>query len=273
MNDASARLPHDIELDDDARSFSLKDQVVIISGAAQGIGREVARQFAAAAAVPIIVDINLDKAKSVEAEIVAAGGRALALRADIADQSSLAQMVDAVMARFGKIDCLINNGAIFASLGKRPFDEIPLQEWEQVLKVNITGTYLSVCAVLPAMKAAGRGRIINISSAAVALGAPQYLHYVASKSAIIGMTNAMAREVGGYGINVNAIRPGAVATEVDRTVNPTVQGRALWAERQCVPRGQVPADMVGLMMFLASPASRFISGQTIACDGGLTHSF
>lgn len=273
MNDDIARLEQNLKLDKEARSFSVQDQVVVISGAAQGIGREVARQFAAAGGIAIIVDINQAQAEGVEAEIRAAGGQALAIRADITEQASLAAMVETVMAKYGRIDTLINNGAIFSALAKRPFDQIPLDEWELVMRVNITGTYLSVCSVLPAMKAAGYGRIINISTTAVSVGATNYLHYVTSKSAIIGMTNSMARELGGFGINVNAVRPGAVATEVDRTVNPTVAGRAAWAERQCVPRGQVPGDMVGIMMFLASPASRFISGQTIACDGGVTHSW
>jgi NAD(P)-dependent dehydrogenase (short-subunit alcohol dehydrogenase family) len=182
-------------------------------------------------------------------------------------------MVSQVLDRFGRIDVLINNAAIFAALQKRPFDEITLEEWNKVLHVNVTGTFLSICAVLPTMKKAGWGRIITVSSNSVRKGVTNYLHYVASKSAIIGMTNSLARELGPHGITVNCIRPGAVATEVERAVNTTPERRAAQMNEQCLPRGMVPPDLVGLAMFLSSPASGFITGQTIACDGGMTHSW
>jgi NAD(P)-dependent dehydrogenase (short-subunit alcohol dehydrogenase family) len=255
-----------------ARDFNLRDRVVIITGAGQGIGREFARQFAAADAIPIVADRNIESARRVYGEIESTGGRGFALEVDIGDKASLDAMVANVMDRFGRIDVLINNAAIFASLNKRPFDQIPLQEWNEVMHVNITGTFLSICAVTPAMKAAGWGRVITISSNAVRKGVMNYLHYVTSKSAIIGMTNAVARELGPHGITVNCIRPGAVATEVERAVNTTPERRVAQMQEQCIPRGMVPPDMVGLAMFLSSPASSFITGQTIACDGGMTHS-
>ena len=140
------------------------------------------------------------------------------------------------------------------------------------MHVNVTGVFLSVCAVLPVMRHQKWGRIINISSDSVPKGVPNYLHYVSSKSAIIGMTNAMARELGPYGITVNCIRPGGVATEVDRAVNPTIERRIAQLSEQCIPRGMVSSDLVGLAMFLSTSAADFITGQTIACDGGMTHS-
>jgi len=264
--------PQDSGVPADARDFSVKDRVVIITGAGQGIGREFARQFAASGAIVILADLNLSAASSVLAEIEETGGQALALHVDIGDKSSLDAMVAEVLSRYGKIDVLINNAAIFSSLKKRPFEEIPLDEWNEVLHVNITGTYLSICAVLPAMKQAKWGRIITISSNAVRKGVMNYLHYVTSKSAIIGMTNAVARELGPHGITVNCIRPGAVATEVERAVHTTPEKRVAQMNEQCLPRGMVPPDLVGLAMFLSVPASRFITGQTIACDGGMTHS-
>jgi 3-oxoacyl-[acyl-carrier protein] reductase len=176
------------------------------------------------------------------------------------------------MREHGRIDVLINNASIFASIEKKPFDEIPLAQWEQVMTVNVTGSYLCVRAVARHMREAGFGRIVNISSDAVTRGTVDYLHYVTSKSALIGMTNSLARELGGYGITVNCVRPGSVATEVDRTVNPTVAGRERAMSLQCIPRGMVPSDLVGIMFFLAAPASAFVTGQTIACDGGYTHS-
>ncbi|RKF40774.1 short-chain dehydrogenase [Agrobacterium deltaense] len=255
-----------------ARDFGVAGKVVLITGAGQGIGRELARQFAAAGATPILADLNIDNAQRVRDEILAQGGKATAHPVDIADVASVDALVAAVLAEYGRIDVLINNAAMFASLDKRHFEAIPLEEWDRVLRVNITGPFLCARAVVPAMRKAGWGRIINISSDAVPKGVRNYLHYVTSKSAIIGMTNAMARELGPDGINVNCIRPGPVATEVERAVNPTLDLRRLQLSQQCIQRGMVHTDLVGLMIFLATPASGFITGQTIAVDGGYTHS-
>jgi 3-oxoacyl-[acyl-carrier protein] reductase len=254
-----------------ARDFSVQDRVVLITGAAQGIGRELARQYAAAGAIAIVADMNGDAAKRVECEITEQGGRSMSVEADVADPQAVAAMTDAIVARFGRIDVLINNAAIFASLDKRKFEQIPLDEWDQVIRVNINGPFLCARAVAPVMRKAGWGRIINIASDAVPKGVMNYMHYVTSKSAMIGFTNAMARELGEDGINVNCIRPGAVATEVERAVNPTQGLRNSQIAQQCLKRGMLPTDLVGIMLFLSSPASSFITGQTIACDGGYTH--
>jgi NAD(P)-dependent dehydrogenase (short-subunit alcohol dehydrogenase family) len=266
------KAPQDSGVPEWARDFSVEGRVVLITGAGQGIGREVARQFAAAGAVAVIADVNMDNAGSVKSEIEARGGRAMAIKVDVTDATAVQVMVDTVLAEQGRIDVLINNAAIFATLEKRKFDLIPLAEWDAVMRVNINGPLLCARAVVPAMRAAGWGRIINIASDAVPKGVMNYMHYVTSKSAMIGMTNAMARELGTDGINVNCIRPGAVATEVDRAVNPTVDLRKTQIAQQCIKRGMEPPDLVGLMLFLSSPAASFITGQTIACDGGYTHS-
>ena len=255
-----------------ARDFGVRDRVVLITGGGQGIGRELARQFAAAGAIAVVADLALANAQSVQAEIETDGGRAVADYVDIADAASVQALVARIEARLGRIDVLINNAAIFATLQKRKFYDIPLAEWDRVMQVNITGSYLCARAVVPVMRKAGWGRIVNIASDAVPRGVMNYLHYVTSKSAMIGFTNAMAREVGEDGINVNCIRPGPVATEVDRAVNPTVDLRNTQIAQQCIKRGMEPPDLVGLVMFLSSPASGFITGQTIACDGGYTHS-
>ena len=266
------KAPQDSGVPEWARDFGVLDRVVLITGAGQGIGRELARQFAAAGAVAVIADVNQDTANSVKSEVEARGGRAMAIKVDVTDAAAVQAMVDAVLAEQGRIDVLINNAAIFATLEKRKFDLIPLEEWDEVLRVNINGPLLCARAVVPAMRKAGWGRIINIASDAVPRGVMNYMHYVTSKSAMIGMTNAMARELGEDGINVNCIRPGAVATEVDRAVNPTVDLRKTQIAQQCIKRGMEPPDLVGLMLFLSSSASSFITGQTIACDGGYTHS-
>ena len=256
-----------------ARDFSVKDRVVIITGAGQGIGRELARQFAAAGAVAVIADLDRAKANAVAQEIEAAGGKALPIAVDVSAKPSVDAMAADVFKRLGRIDVMINNASIFSTLAKRPFDQIPFAEWEKVMAVNITGTYLCACAVAQPMRDAGSGRIINISSDAVHRGTINYLHYVTSKAAVIGMTNSLARELGGHGITVNCIRPGSVATEVERAVNPTVEVRQRGIDLQCLKRGMMPADLAGLALFLSSPAAAFITGQTIACDGGYTHSF
>ncbi|KVK54027.1 hypothetical protein L901_19265 [Agrobacterium sp. D14] len=270
--DTFVHTPLDTGVPQWARDFGVAGKVVLITGAGQGIGRELARQFAAAGATPILADLNIDNAQRVRDEILAQGGKATAHPVDIADVASVDALVAAVLAEYGRIDVLINNAAMFASLDKRHFEAIPLEEWDRVLRVNITGPFLCARAVVPAMRKAGWGRIINISSDAVPKGVRNYLHYVTSKSAIIGMTNAMARELGPDGINVNCIRPGPVATEVERAVNPTLDLRRLQLSQQCIQRGMVHTDLVGLMIFLATPASGFITGQTIAVDGGYTHS-
>ena len=268
----STHISHESGVPASARDFSVLDRVVVVTGAGQGIGRELARQFAAAGAVVVVADLDPVKANTVVDEIRGAGGIGMAAKVDVADEASVDAMVGSVVDEWGRVDVLINNASIFSTLEKKPFDEIPLAQWEQVLRVNVTGTYVCVRSVAAHMRRAGFGRIINVSSDAVTRGTVNYLHYVTSKSAVIGMTNSLARELGPHGITVNCVRPGSVATEVDRTVNPTAEVRERAASLQCIPRGMVPTDLVGIMLFLATPASAFITGQTIACDGGYTHS-
>jgi NAD(P)-dependent dehydrogenase (short-subunit alcohol dehydrogenase family) len=250
---------------------TLKDRVVIITGAGQGIGRVFAKAFALAGAKVVIAERNEKTAAAVATEILSADGQALAITTDVADEASIKEMVQLVEDEFGRIDVLINNAGIFSTLQMRPFDQIPLDEWEQVLKVNLTGPFLCARAVLPAMRRAKWGRIINIASGAVRLGRPNYLHYIATKSALMGMSLSMARELGPDGITVNAILPGATFTEIERkTVTPQQKERIV--AMQCIPRPETPQDLVGAALFLASEASAFVTGQSINLDGGVTSS-
>jgi 3-oxoacyl-[acyl-carrier protein] reductase len=249
--------------------FSVADRVVVVTGAGQAIGREYARQFAAAGAISVIADINESAARNVLAEIETSGGTGLAVPTDVSDPDSVRALADTVIERYGRIDVLINNAAIFSTLKMRPFDEIPLDEWDRVLQVNITGCYLMARAMVGPMRAAGWGRIINVSSDAVVQGAPNYLHYVSSKSALLGMTRAMATELGGFGITANTVFPGATFTEIPRETI-TEEGKARVIASQCIQRPQVPTDLVGLVVFLCTEAASFITGQGIAVDGGLT---
>lgn len=251
-------------------SGDLKGRVVLITGAAQGIGRVLAQGFGQAGAAVVVADRNAQKAEETAVQLRQQGTQALALPVDVADASSVETMVQAARNWRGGIDVLVNNAALFSTLKMQPFHEIPLDVWESVQRVNVTGPFLCAKAVAPGMMQRGFGRIIQVSSGAVTLGRPNYLHYTTSKAALIGMTRSMARELGQYGITVNAVLPGSVATEVEReTVTPESKQRIV--QMQCIPRGQVPEDLVGVMVFLASDASSFITGQSLTVDGGATH--
>jgi 3-oxoacyl-[acyl-carrier protein] reductase len=249
---------------------SLKGRVVIITGAGQGIGKVFAKEFARCGAIPVIAERNAANGEKVAAEIAAEGGKALAVTTDVTREDSIAAMVAETDKRFGRIDVLINNAGLFSTLEMRPFDRIPLEEWEQVLKVNVTGPFLCSRAVLPAMRRAKWGRIIHMASTAVTMGRPNYLHYIASKSALAGMAGSMARELGPDGITVNAILPGATFTEIERkTVSPEQKVRIV--AQQCIPRPETPDDLVGTALFLASDSAAFLTGQSLTVDGGCTH--
>jgi NAD(P)-dependent dehydrogenase (short-subunit alcohol dehydrogenase family) len=245
-------------------------RVAVVTGAGQGIGRVFARALAGAGHAVVIAERNAERGRAVAAEVEAAGGTALAVETDVAEEASVNAMAAAALERFGRIDVLVNNAAIFSTLEMRPFDQIPLPEWEAVLRVNVTGPFLCARAVLPAMRKGGFGRIVNIASAAVTMGRPNYLHYIASKSALVGMSRSMARELGAEGITVNAIMPGATFTEVERkTVSP--EQRVKIVAQQCIPRPQGPDDLVGALLFLVSDGAGFVTGQALTVDGGATH--
>jgi NAD(P)-dependent dehydrogenase (short-subunit alcohol dehydrogenase family) len=251
-------------------TFSVADKVVVITGAGQGIGRSFAKAFASAGARVVIAERNLDKAHAVEQEIAAGNGHAMVVESNVADEDSVKRLGASVDQSFGRADVLINNAAIFSTLEMRPFDQIPVAEWEQVLRVNVTGPFLCARAMLPLMRRNRWGRIINMASGAVTMGRPNYLHYIASKAALAGMTHSMARELGAEGITVNAVLPGATYTEIARkTVTPEQKERIV--AMQSIPRPQIPDDLIGVVMFLASDAAAFMTGQELTVDGGATH--
>ncbi len=247
--------------------ISVADRVVMITGAGQGIGRVYAHAFAKAGARVAIAELNEANGRRVAEEITADGGQALAVRTDVGAPESVRAAVASIKASFGPIEVLINNAAIFTPLARRPFDEIPVAEWEQVMRVNVTGTWLCASAVAADMRRAGWGRIINISSSTVPIGLPLFMHYVTSKAAVIGITRTMAKELGPHGVTVNCVLPGLTETEVD---NPgrTDAIRAKIIDMQCIKRLETPEDLVGTMLFLASPASGFMTGQSLVVDGG-----
>lgn len=251
----------------DGDRFDVSGRVVIITGAGQGIGRDYALAFVAAGAKPVLAEINGDKLRDVASEIEKGGGEAFAIETDVGSPDSVKAMVAETLKTYGQIDVLINNAAIFANIPRRKFYDIPYDEWNNVLHVNITGSYLCASAVVPAMRKAGQGRIINISSGTVPQGAPGFLHYVTSKAAVVGMTRVMARELGDDKINVNAVMPGYTETEIDHA-SMDDELRQFIHEKRILKRAETPEDLIGIVMFLASPASSFITGQSIACCGG-----
>ncbi len=243
-------------------------KTVLITGAGQGIGRHFAQRLTKEGYRIAVIDRRADAAHAVVADIEAAGGEAMALGTDITDDAAVAAAVDTIVSRFGCLDVLINNASIFSTLKMRPFYEIPVDEWRQVIDVNLTGGFICARHAYRPMQAAGSGRIINIASAVVPMGRANYLHYVASKAGVVGMTRAMARELGGFGITVNAILPGAVETEIERETVTAEQRSAFIAQRS-LPRAQIPEDLGGVVSFLISENAGFMTGQSLIVDGGM----
>ncbi|MBI4330161.1 MAG: 3-oxoacyl-ACP reductase FabG [Chloroflexi bacterium] len=246
----------------------LQDKVAIITGAGQGIGQVYAERMGEEGAKVVVAEVNPARGEAVAERLHSRGQDTLAVATDVSSEESVKAMVEAALREYGRIDILVNNAAIFHTIKMKPFEEISLLEWQQLMAVNVTGVFLCCKWVIPVMKKQNRGKVINISSGVVFGGRPFYLHYVTSKAGIIGLTRGLAREVGDWNINVNTITPGPVVTEVPReTVSPE-QAKALLAQK-CFKRAQVPADLVGALMFLASDESDYITGQLINVDGGL----
>ena len=248
-----------------------KGRVAIITGAGQGIGRAYARAYARAGIIPVIVDVESDKLMAVQNEINQENDiQCLAIEADITNSNQISAVTEKTIKKHGRIDILVNNAALFSSLTSCPALDISLEEWKKVMDVNITGQFICAQAVLPHMIKNKWGRIINISSGTVTMGLTNLLHYVTSKAAVIGFTRSLAREVGEHGITVNVILPGSTQTEIERTTT-TPELRRKIVDMQCIKRVETPDDLANFVLFLASEESGFITGQSIAVDGGLTH--
>jgi 3-oxoacyl-[acyl-carrier protein] reductase len=247
--------------------FDLTGRTVIITGGGKGIGKVYSQEFAKAGARVVAADIDAAAARAVADALTAQGHEALALETDIASEESTKSMAEAALERFGSIDVLVNNASLMSVLARRSWLEIPVDEWDRVMAVNLRGMFLSCRAVFPAMKARMRGKIVNISSSRVWEGTPNRLHYTTSKAGVIGFTRALSREVGEFGITVNAITPGYTLSET-QVASSSGNYLASRVEGRVFERAQVPADLVGAVMFLSSSASDFMTGQTINVDGG-----
>ena len=246
----------------------LVDRVALVTGGARGLGKTYALALAAEGASVFVIDRS--NCEHVIECIVHAGGRAAGLTADVSKMSDCQAAADMTISEFGGLDILVNNAALYGSLQRGHFEKLPESQWDDVMEVNIKGTWQSTKAVLPEMRNSGGGSIINIASLAAVYGMPQGLDYVASKAAVIGMTRAMARELGDEKIRVNAIAPSAVMTEGtseffgDRFEKAT---KAI-AQMQVLKQRMEPEDLVGTLIYLASDDSKMVTGQTHMVDGG-----
>jgi NAD(P)-dependent dehydrogenase (short-subunit alcohol dehydrogenase family) len=241
----------------------LEGRVAIVTGGARHIGAAYCRRLAEEGAAVVIADI-LDGARVAE-DIRFKGGRALPLRVDVSNEEDTNRMALETAKAFGRIDILVNNAAIFINIQRHPFYEITAEEWDRVSAVNVKGPFLCAKAVFPMMKEQRSGKIINISSSTAYWGTPSFLHYVASKAALIGMTRSLAREVGEFGICVNAVAPGLVEHEGQTAPRALTE---LQLKARSIKRLQTPEDLLGTLVFLASSDSDFMTGQTIVVDGG-----
>jgi len=248
--------------------MDVRDKVVAITGAARGLGQEFAKSLAGAGAKIVAADVS-DCGATLDL-IGAANGEGIAVRLDVTDANAARAMVDAAVARFGRLDGLINNAALYGALHGGRFDAIDETEWDSCMAVNVKGIWNCCKAAVPAMRKAGAGSIINIASLAATYGMPYGLHYTTSKAAVIGLTRGLARELGRDRIRVNALAPSAVITEGTREFFGDKLDRALDAikNQQTIQRNLMPEDLAGTVLWLISDASGFVTGQTIAVDGG-----
>jgi len=245
----------------------LKGKVAIVTGAGSGIGKALALRLAQDGAAVVVPDIN--NFELAAAQIAkASGARTLGLQVDVSKEEDVARMAKETMKAFGRIDILVNNAALFSTLKLKPFEEIEVAEWRRVMDVNTLGIFLCCRACAPHMRAGGYGRIINLASGAPLKGVPLFLHYIASKGAVIAMTRGLARELGKDGITVNTLAPGFTLSEtVAKDPKHVAQGENTKKTR-AIQRDETPEDLVGAVSFLASADAAFITGQTLVVDGG-----
>jgi 3-oxoacyl-[acyl-carrier protein] reductase len=248
----------------------LKNKAAIVTGDGHGIGRAYCLGLADAGAKIIVADIDAPAAEKVATEVVQEkDGKAIGIKTDVADEDSTKQMAKAALDQFGRIDILINNAAIFATvpMNRGGIETIEPAEWDRMMAVNLKGLFFCCRAVLPFMRRQKSGKIVNISSGTWLHGSPGRIHYVTSKAGVVGFTRTLAREVGDDNINVNAIAPGSTLSEQ----NPSDEIIKLREGRlgdRALKRVQMPQDLVGAILFLSSPLSDFMTGQTVVVDGG-----
>jgi NAD(P)-dependent dehydrogenase (short-subunit alcohol dehydrogenase family) len=240
--------------------------VAIVTGAAGGLGRAFCLALAQKGAHVVVADLDYAGAEQTVEMLNESGNDGIAIAVDVSDETATLQMAAQAVERWGRIDILVNNAAIYAGLERKPFDAISIEEWDQVMAVNLKGPWLCTRAVFPLMKIQGKGKIINIASAVFYSGSPLWSHYVSSKGGLIGLTRSLAKELGNEKITVNAVAPGFTMTEASEQLIPDAVNYGV--QRGSIKRSEQPEDLVGAVLFLASDSSDFITGQTIIIDGG-----
>jgi NAD(P)-dependent dehydrogenase (short-subunit alcohol dehydrogenase family) len=248
--------------------MNVEGKVIVITGAARGLGQEYARYLGGLGARIVVGDLN-DCAQTVDL-VKAEGGMAVGTKLDVANSSSAEDLARTALDRFGRIDALVNNAALFGALKGGRFDVIAEADWDAAMAVNVKGIWNCCKATVPAMRQAGGGSIVNIASLAATYGMPYGLHYTTSKAAVIGLTRGLARELGRDNIRVNAVAPSAVDTEGAREFFAEKAEKAFDTIKagQAIARNLAPSDLFGTIHWLVSDASRLVTGQTIAVDGG-----
>lgn len=246
-------------------SGRLSGKVAVVTGAASGLGLTYARALAAEGANVSLFD--LADPSDAAAELTASGVQAIAMRGDVTDAMAVGTLMRATEATFGTVHILVNNAALLGDSGK-PFTEITSAEWDRLMSVNARGPFECAKAVVPIMRKQKYGKIINVASGMVFKGSPNLLHYVASKGAVVAMTRAMARELGGDNIGVNCIAPGLIMTAGAKAVSTNPAHVSFAIDSRAFKREQLPEDLVGSLIFFASNDSDFITGQTVVVDGG-----
>ena len=246
--------------------LGLSGKRVIVSGAAGGLGRAFAEGFGKAGARVIVADINASGALATAAQMRDAGIEAHGVEVDVTDRSSCLALAGFTHTTLGGADILINNAAIYAGLERRNFEDIDEDIWDKVMAVNVKGVWQMSRAFSPLMRAAGSGAIVNVASATVFSGSPQWMHYVASKGAVIAMTRSMARELGDESIRVNVLAPGFTLTEASLGLIEDAENYGV--TRGALKRAATTEDMVGGAIYLASDLAGFVTGQTLVVDGG-----
>jgi NAD(P)-dependent dehydrogenase (short-subunit alcohol dehydrogenase family) len=245
--------------------LSLAGKVCVVTGGGGGLGRAFSLALARAGARVAVADRDAAGAAATVAQLSALGGEGAPVEVNVADEASAEAMARAVAERWGRIDVLVNNAGLYGTLVRKPFFEITTAEWDAVMAVNLKGPWLCARAVFPHMRRQG-GRIVNVASATFFSGSPLWAHYVASKGGVIGLTRALAREAGDHGITVNAIAPGFTLTEA--SLKLIEDAASYGVSRGALKRAQQTDDVIGALLFFASPASDFVTGQTLVVDGG-----
>ena len=243
-------------------NLDLEDKRVIVTGAAAGLGRAFSLAFAKAGARVLAADVNEAGAKETATLI----GKAFAAACDVTSAQSCKALAAIAQDRLGGLDVLVNNAALYGALQRKPFADIDEDVWDRVMAVNVKGVWQASRHLAPLMRAAGGGAIINIASATVFSGSPQWMHYVASKGAVIAMSRTMAKELGGDNIRVNVLAPGFTMTEA--SIGHMADARSYGLDRAALRRPAEVDDIVGGALFLASPLSAYMTGQTMIIDGG-----